>query len=91
MYTLYREVRGTGFVRVRVLKPQQQQHPTTTPAAAAAVGSRRRSRVLGPQQVNPTVAVGRTCPFKVHTAAVLLPQDHSVRKSNAVAVKLRIK
>ena len=92
MNTLYPEVRSTGFLCVRVPKPHQQQHRTTTPAAAA-VASRRRSRVLAPQRENPTLAVGRTCPFKVHTVAVLLlvQQYNCVRKGNAVVIIPRSK
>ena len=62
MYQAYHlpRVRGSGFARVRVPKPQQQHH-WVKPAAAAAVVSRRGSRVLAPQRVNPTLAVGRTC------------------------------
>ena len=72
MYTLYPEVRGTGFVCVSVPKPQQQQHRTTTPSRAAVY-----LRVGGPESwrrrgVNPTLAVGKT----FHTAAAKVLQQH---------------
>ena len=72
MYTLYPEVRGTDFVCMRVLKLQQQQHRTTIPPPAAAAASARWSQILAPQRANPTLAVGWTCSFKVHTAPVPL-------------------
>ena len=86
------DVRGTGFVCVRAPEPQQQQHRTTTPAATV-VASRRWSRVLAPaclpQRPNTTLAMGRTCPFKVHTAAAaaaVLRQYHSFRQCKNVSV-----
>ena len=53
--------------------------------------SRFASMVAGPgaclpQRANPTLALGRTRPFKVHTAAVLRQQHHSVRKCKDVVV-----
>ena len=55
MYQVYPlpRIRGTGFVCVRVPNPQHQQHRITTPPAPA-VASRRWSRVLAPQRVNPS-------------------------------------
>ena len=60
--------------------------PDYNTTTSSSIASRRWSRVLAPQRVNPTPAVSRTCniPSIVHTAAAVLQQYQPVRKRNAL-------
>ena len=84
LYTLHTEVRHSSCVRACTQTTATAAPDCNTSSSSSRVVSRRWSRVLAPQGVNPALAVAVGMMF--HTQQQQHGRYHSVRKYNPILV-----